>query len=233
MLKNKLNITVLFIVVLFIISLTNITAFAKELPDLSIRGTLTISMKKDGKIVSGGEFEIYHIANTAESKGSLKYVFTKNFKNCGLSFDNIESDKFASDLENYIKSNKISGVRKNVDNNGIVKFSQLEAGIYFVIQNEAAKGYSKANPFTVSLPAFEDGKYNYKVNANPKFGFSKPEKPTQTTTTTVNPSKPTDNQLPKTGQLNLPIPILTALGGCMLVSGLVIRSSGRKEENEK
>ncbi len=233
MLKNKLNITVLFIVFLAIISLTNITALADELPDLSAKGTIKITMKKDGKAVPGGEFEIYHIANISESNRSLKYAFTNDFKNCTVSLDNIESNEFASAMESYIKSNKISGIRKNVADNGIAEFTQLETGIYFVMQNEAAKGYSKANSFTVSLPAYENGNYNYTVDANPKFNFDNMENNTETTTEKPMPTKPADTQLPKTGQLNLPVPILTASGICMLISGLVIRFSGRKEENEK
>lgn len=234
MLKNKLNIATLFIVVILIISLTNTTAFANALPDLSIKGTLTVSMKKDGKAVPGGEFEIYHIADISIADGSCKYTFTKEFKDCRLSVDTIESDEFVSEMERYIKSNKISGIRESADNNGIARFDQLEAGIYFVMQNEAAKGYSKANSFTVSLPVLEDGKYIYTVNANPKFSFSGAEENTQTTTpTTVKPSKPTDTNLPKTGQLNLPVPILTASGICLFVLGVIIRYSGRKEENEK
>jgi len=233
MLKNKLNITVLFIVVLAIISLTDITALAGELPDLSTKGTIRITMKKDGKAVPGGEFEIYHIANASESDGSLKYIFTNDFKGCTASLDYIESDEFASAMESYIKSNKISGVIKNADDNGIAEFTQLEAGIYFVMQNEAAKGYSKANSFTVLLPAYENGSYKYTVEANPKFNFEHAQSSTEATTESPKPTKPADTLLPKTGQLNLPVPVLTASGICMLVSGLIIRFSGRKEENEK
>ncbi len=239
MLKNKLNTAMLFIVVLVIISLTNITALAAELPDLSAKGTIKISMKKDGKTIPGGEFEIYRIAEIKETNNSFKYVFTDDFKNCNLSLDNIESDKFSSDLESYIKNNNISGIRKTVDSNGIAKFSQLEVGIYFVVQNEAAKYCSKAASFAISLPAFEDGEYNYAVNANPKFNISRSDNYTQTTTvkppnpTDDKPSQPNDTHLPKTGQLNLPIPILIISGICMFVLGLIIRCSGRKEENEK
>lgn len=233
MLKNKLNITMLFIVVFVILSLTNITALAAELPDLSTRGTIQITMKKDGKAVPGGEFEIYQIADVSESNGTLKYAFTPDFKNCTLSLDTIETDTFSSDMERYIKSNKISGITKTVDDNGIAEFTQLEAGIYFVIQTETANGYNKANSFTVSLPSYENGKYNFTVKANPKFNFSSTESSTQATATTVKPSKPTDTNLPKTGQLNLPIPILLTTGISMLILGLVIRFSGRKEENEE
>ncbi len=231
MLKNKLRITVPFVLVLFILSLTNITAFAKELPDLNSKGTLTISMEKEGKAVPGGEFEIYRIANAAVSNGCLKYVLANDFKDCGISFDNPESDKFASKLEKYIKSNKISGIRKTVDNDGIAKFGKLGAGMYFVMQNEAAKGYDKANSFTVSLPDYEDGKYNYTVKANPKFSFSSSKN--KTTPTTIKPSKPTEPKLPQTGQLNLPIPILTASGLCMFVVGLVIRCGAGKGKHEE
>lgn len=231
MLKNKLRIAMFFVVAIFLVSLTNITALANELPDLNITGTITITMEKDGKAIPGGEFELYHIANLVESDGSFKYAFTKNFKNCGLSLSNIETDKFASDLERYIKSNKTGGIVKKVDRNGIAKFTQLDAGIYFVIQNEAAEGYDKANSFTLSLPVLEDGKYNYNVNANPKFSLSGSK--SNTKTTTVKTSKPTEPKLPQTGQLNLPVPILAASGICMFVLGLIIRFSGRKEKNEK
>lgn len=233
MLKNKHNITAFLLVVLLIISLTNITAFAGELSDSGIKGTITIIMKKDGKAVPGGEFELYHIADMQEADTSKGYAFTKDFKNCGISLDSIDSNEFSSDLERYIKTNKISGIKKNVDRNGTVKFSSLETGIYFVIQNEAAKGYSKANSFTVLLPAFENGEYNYNINANPKFSFDDSEATTQTTTENPKTTKPADNRLPKTGQLNMPVPILTVSGICMLVSGLIIRHSGRKEENEE
>ena len=231
MLKNKLNISVLFIVVLFIFSLTNITALAAELPDLSTKGTIIITMKKDGKPVIGGEFEIYHIANVSESDGTLQYSFTNDFKNCTLSFDDIKSDKYSSDLQRYINSNKINGIKKGVNNNAVAEFTGLDAGIYFIVQNEAAKGYNKANPFAVSLPSYENGEYNFTVNANPKFDFSGTENTTQPTT--VKPPKPTDANLPKTGQLNLPVPILLTSGICMLVLGIVLRVSGRKEENEE
>lgn len=234
MLKNKLNISMLFIVVLFIISSANITALAAELPDLSTKGTIKITMKKGGNPVPGGEFEIYHIANVSESNGALQYTFTTDFKNCTLPLNNIESDKFSSDLERYINSNKISGIKMNVGNNGIAEFSNLDAGLYFIMQNETANGYNKANSFTVSLPAYENGKYNYTVNATPKFSFSDTSDTENTTQpTTVKPQKPTDANLPKTGQLNLPVPILLTTGICMLVLGLVIRFSGRKEKNEE
>lgn len=228
MLKYKLNIAVLFIAALVIISLTNITALADELPDLNAKGTITITMKKDGRAVPGGEFEIYHIANVSEENGNLKYTFTNDFKGCSASLDNFESDEFDFAVEDYIKSKKISGIRKNVNNNGTAEFTQLEPGIYFVKQNEAAEGYSKANSFTVSLPSYENGKYNYTVNANPKFSFGNAE----TTTENIKPTKPADTLLPKTGQLNLPVPILTAAGLCMLASGLIIRFGGRKDNNE-
>ncbi len=260
MLKNKLNITAFFIAVLLIISLTDITAFAAELPDLNIRGTLTVSMKKDGKPLPGGEFKIYRIANVFESNGELKYAYTNDFRDCGLSLNDIETDDFAFDMESYVVNNGINGISKKVDNNGNAQFSSLKAGIYFVIQSEAAKGYSPVNSFTVTLPYFEDGKYNYTVVAKPKlildgFGNSGNGSTVKSSTEPYDDPNSTDNSnhndnpnyddgsnhngnpnqtdslLPKTGQLNLPIPILTALGICMIVSGLVIRCSGRKEND--
>ena len=252
MLKNKLNIITPFIVILLIISLTSITAFAGQLPDLSNKGILRISMKEDGKAVGGGEFEIYHIADMVLSKGKIKYVFTKDFKSCGFSLDDIESDSVTYELEGYIADNEISGIRENVDDNGIAEFSNLKPGIYFVIQNETAKGYIPVNSFTVTLPYYDRGKYNYTVTANPKLISNRFDNNDFTTTVkspnspdssdshdgsdsndSTGGNKPTDSQLPITGQLNLPIPILTVSGFCMLILGLVIRIRGRKEDVKK
>ncbi len=257
MLKSKLNITAFFAVVLLIISVTNITAFAEELPELSDKGILIVSMKKDGRPVPGGEFEIYQIAGISLPAGKINYEITKDFKNCNIPIDNIESDEVIYNLESYITNNGISGMKTNVDDNGIAEFSSLKPGIYFVKQNNAAEGYRKVSSFTVSLPFYERGKYQYTVTANPKLvsnRFDNNNPPTTVKSPNSNGDhnqnhnggsnqnsnsnskhngSDSDSRLPKTGQLNLPVPILTVTGFCMIVFGFIIRCCGRKDYDKK
>ena len=56
-------------------------------------------------------------------------------------------------------------------------FCGLELGLYLIVQTEASKGYEPINPFLVSLPMAEDGKWNYAVDASPKVGAYTPTKP--------------------------------------------------------
>lgn len=56
-------------------------------------------------------------------------------------------------------------------------FRGLELGLYLIVQTEASKGYEPINPFLVSLPMAEDGKWNYAVDASPKVGAYTPTKP--------------------------------------------------------
>ena len=55
-------------------------------------------------------------------------------------------------------------------------FRGLELGLYLIVQTEASKGYEPINPFLVSLPMAEDGKWNYAVDASPS-GCLHPTKP--------------------------------------------------------
>lgn len=128
------------------------------------------------------------------------------------------------------------------------------------MQNQAADGYLKAAPFLVSVPMLEDGVYIYEVIANTKVELEKiPETPPQTeppqteppeteppaseppesrppeseTTETEIPKNPVTPQLPQTGQLNWPIPIMVVIGLILFMSGWLLYRGGKKGNYEK
>ena len=48
---------------------------------------------------------------------------------------------------------------------------------YLLVQQQAANGFEKMDPFLVSLPMVEDGTYIYQVDASPKLEIEKAEVP--------------------------------------------------------
>lgn len=51
---------------------------------------------------------------------------------------------------------------------GKAAFSGLTTGLYLIVQNKAADGFSKMDAFLVSVPCLEDGEYQYHVTASIK-----------------------------------------------------------------
>ena len=110
----------------------------------------------------------------------------------------------------YAKDRSISGHSVTVGSNAMLSISNLTAGLYLFEQTTAAEGYSAVNPFLVSVPTNVNGEYVYDVDATPKVEIKK--------TTTPPPDNPPD--VPQTGQLWWPVPILAAAGIFLLILGL-------------
>lgn len=97
----------------------------------------------------------------------------------------------AAQLQEYLPQSA-EGTTKTIDADGNVTFRGLELGLYLIVQTEASKGYEPINPFLVSLPMAEDGKWNYAVDASPKVGAYTPEPETPPTPPTPDyPDTPT------------------------------------------
>lgn len=202
--------------------------FAHDVPDMTKAGTIQLTMQTaNGTTVGGGALTLYRVGEVYEDDGNYSFKLTGSFINCGLSLDDIQSDKLAADLAAYAARQSISGTTQSIANNGTVTFANLELGLYLLVQNTAASGYNKADPFLVSVPMNEDGTYIYEVNATPKVEVEKA--PTPTTPTPTKPSTPT---LPQTGQLNWPIPILVVAGLALFCLGWALRFR-KKRGNEQ
>ena len=95
--------------------------------------------------------------------------------------------------------------------NGRVSFTGLSTGLYLLTQTEDSEDGRRLHPFLLSIP---DAKGAYDVVAAPKLGFSTPS---FTPTPTLPPN------IPQTGQLWWPVPVLGILGLDFLALGLVLR----------
>lgn len=212
---------------LYIISYTtSITAYAYDVPDLSREGSVSVTMKEGETAVSGGTLTLYRVGDIYEDNGNYSFVLSGDFSGSKESLEDIQSATLAKSLADYAKNNKLTGITQIIGNDGKTVFTNLELGLYLLVQNKAAQGYNAVDPFLVSIPMMEDGTYIYNVDASPKVSTLQ--------TTTTRPTKPTQpaatistgtiiTKLPQTGQLNWPIPVLVIAGLFLFSAGWIMR----------
>lgn len=225
-------------VVLFSILLLcafRVTVSASEVPDEGESGTIIMDMKYDGTVVAGGMLTAYRVGQIQEADGSYFFVKTENMEAFTGDYQNINDPKLAESIANYVETNKLDAcaVAENVD--GKVVFSDLELGLYLIIQTKASDGYEPLKPFLVSIPMYEDGGYIYEVNVEGKFELHKEPK-TPVPTATPEPTEPgnqDDPTLPQTGQLNWPVPVLTVGGLLLFVIGWFLCFGLKGSSHEK
>lgn len=198
-----------------------VTVYAAE----SETGSITVEMKCDHQDVTGGTLAIYQVGRIQEEDGNYFYGKTEAMSDFPDAYDDIHSAALAEDIAAYIADKHIEPTATAKNAEGKVVFEGLELGLYLVVQTEASEGYEPLKPFLISVPMVQDDEYVYEVNAAGKFQFeqtSKPETP---------PDEPKDPELPGTGQLNWPVPVLTVLGLGLFSTGWTLRTK-KKNSHE-
>ncbi len=236
----------------------NITASALAVAYEDKKGTITVEMKYDGKAVSGGTLAVYRIGDASEENG--KYKFHKNDSMNDFDFDlDLESDPdrigdaaLAENVADFVQSNNLSAYANAENQDGKAVFTDVDLGLYLVVQTKASDGYEPLMPFLVSIPMDYNGNYKFEVTAEGKTQNKQDSLPTSPTDPN-NPSNSntpgntsgntTDNthgntngntageKLPQTGQLNWPVPMLTALGLLLFTLGWLLTFNGKREHN--
>ena len=211
-------------------------ASAQETVDLSKKGSISVTMQEGKTTVSGGTLTLYRVGTIQTDNSG--YQLTSDFTGSNISLTKPSADT-AKKLAQYASGKKLSGTTKDIDKKGIVTFSDLQTGLYLLVQNKAADGYYAVDPFLVSVPMLEKGKYIYDVDASPKVELKPtPSKPNSSTPSTNTPSTSTKtpsktSTLPKTGQLDWPVPVLVVTGLCLFSVGWMLRYGGKKGRYEK
>ena len=218
---------------LMLLSVLSITAFAVEVPDFDRKGAISITMAYQGKAVAGGSLTLVRVADVyVENGADYSFRYTQDYADCQVALDNLDDSKTALALAEYSEKNNLPGKKVQIDKEGHITFTELELGLYLLVQQDAADGYEPVSPFLVSVPAMKDGSYIYNVDASPKLALELA--PTETTEpSTEPPTEPTTPpQLPQTGLNQWPIPVL-AIGGLLLVMlGLAFYTCGKKRSHE-
>lgn len=178
-------------------------ACALEVVDLSRTGSIKVSLydSETSEAVGGGTLTLYRVAKVQKDNANLSFVYTNGFEDCGVELGDLSEGELANQLAEKIAATAES-TTVEINDLGMAEFGDLEVGLYLVVQTTAAENYNVVNPFLVSVPIQENGKYVYDVDALPKVGTAAkktpepPDKP-DTPDTPDTPDKP-DEENPNT-----------------------------------
>ncbi len=205
------------LLVLMLVCTVSITAFAaNELPELNRKGSVTVTVKdtESGKTVGGGSLMIYKVAYVQLDDGNFTFEYTDDFADCEFELGDLSDTSLAVNLADYSMNHRLNGTEVKVSENGTAVFSDLAIGVYMIVQSEPAGNYTVLNPFIVSIPLTEDDSYVYDVDATPKAGTVKEVSPIPTPT-----PPPSSPNLPQTGQLWWPVPLMAFCGLLFIALG--------------
>ena len=220
--KNRIATLLLVVLMLYMFP---VTAYAHEVPDRNQKGAITVEMKYDGETVTGGTLTAYRVGQVQEDNGDYSFVKTSDMDAFYGDYDDISTVKLAEDVAAFVKAHSIRTYATVENIEGKAAFTDLELGLYLIVQTKESEGYEAIKPFLVSVPMNEDGHYVYQVNAKGKFQLQQEPKP-------ATPPTSFDPKLPQTGQLNWPIPVLVMLGLGLLSIGWILRFGKKKDGYE-
>ena len=129
--------------------------------------------------LSRANFSIYQVQYMSHDT----LIWKDGFKDAHVSLEDTSAqsrEKQAKQLYEYAQKKGISGLTQETNALGRMSFSNLDQGIYLIVQKgyvESGKSQFESAPFLVSIPSLADGSVEYSVKVEPKAEWVKPEQP--------------------------------------------------------
>ena len=135
--------------------------------DFSKKGSISITLGEDEENikVSGADVTIYKIADAYSKDSNLAFNYHESLKDYELE---LNGGNISEKVLEIIANNEIINFSATTNELGTVIFTDLDLGLYLVIQTNRVEGYSKIDPFLVFIPEIIDNIWVYDVNAEPK-----------------------------------------------------------------
>ena len=204
------------------------TVSAHDVPQDRDDCSIEVIVRYAGENVDGGVLTAVRVGYVDEEDGN--YFFSQEMT--GARLEDIASSGAPAAQEAFYIRNKDTYsfyTQTRAVEDGKATFTGLPAGLYLIIQEKAADGFSRMGAFLVSVPCLENGEYRYHVTASVK---SELEREPETEQTDPPATEPEDPKLPQTGQLNWPIPVMVAAGLALFILGWFL-SFGKKRESRE
>lgn len=211
------------IAALLILCALPLGAAAHDYVQMDREGSVTLELKYDDEPLIGGKFSCTKVADVVEEDGNYY------FKTLVESEIYREGMPTLAHVQELVKNNPEafnSGKITCSNETGTVTFEGCLPGLYLITQDTKIKGYGLMNAFLVSVPYMDDGVYVYDITAHTKSALEQDEIVTE-------PEEDKDDQLPQTGQLNWPVPVLAACGLAVFAFGWYLRFGRKKETYEE
>ncbi|MBR4308654.1 MAG: hypothetical protein IKT58_03565 [Oscillospiraceae bacterium] len=180
--KNRIF-SLLIVFLLLCTLILQVTAF--ERPDLTRPCSIELRLNYDGDPITDGLFLCLRVGYIEERSGQLNY---RRVMDDQLILD-ITDKNLPSEMEKLAQHYELTGQQARPDQDGVVSFTDLEQGVYLILQAETSSGFHPIAPLLVTLPYNDRGTYVYDLDASVKSELDKePEPPTEPT----EPTKPTE-----------------------------------------
>lgn len=218
-----------FLIVLSVVLSCALSAYAHDVPEAREDCSIELIVRYAGEDISGGTLTAIRVGYVDEEDGN--YFFSQELT--GEKLEDIASAEAPETQRAFYNENKDSYefyTQTQPVENGKATFTDLPTGLYLIIQETAAEGFSKLGAFLVSVPYLKDGEYQYHVTASVK---SQLEREPETEPTEPPPTEPDVPKLPQTGQLNWPVPLMAVAGLALFAVGWVLCFGKKREKYEK
>ena len=211
-----------FLIALAIIFVIPLTAYGHDVPQDRSDCSIEVIVRYDGKDINGGTLTAIKVGYVDEDDGN--YFFSQEITGELLAeIDTAEAVEALKDFYNENKETYTFFTQTQSVKDGKAVFTDLPTGLYLVIQERAAYGYSRLSSFLVSVPYMQDGEYQYHVSA-----ASKPGLETEVSSTPSYSNEPPPP--PQTGQLNWPVPLMTVSGLAIFIVGWVLYNGKKRDQ---
>ena len=199
---------------------------ARELPDPTRTGSLTFWMSFGDQSLEGGSLSLYRVGVVSVTDGDAGFLPVEALAD-GPQWTDLNDPALARELADLAQSRDLPEIREEILG-GWVTFAPLEPGLYVVTQevSQATEGFDAIQPFLISLPRWEDDGYVYDVTASPKVPLVPEETPPPPPS---EPTPPPPPDIPQTGQLNWPVPVLAVTGMGIFLLGWTLCFDTRRK----
>lgn len=150
------------------------------------KGSITINFKiedvttKEITNLQGATFEAWKVADVKpyEHTSSIEYTLVDEFAKTNIKLNEMTASQLRESAYNLsLVAEKSDGICEiNSDGKGYI--NNVEPGMYLIQQTKAegtSSEYTKAEPFLVSVPMYNDGDWDYDIVVEPKSSVIKNE----------------------------------------------------------
>ena len=231
--KYKIRFLIMMLIMTFVLSIN--TSADDGILDLTIPGSLTFIMEYNNKALTDGQMNLYYVGSIEKvDQDVYEFVILPALEVDHITEEQLNDPEIASNL--LSKAKTILGESKRIVApiaNGQAAFEDLDIGLYLVWQEEtdASTGMSPICPFLISVPRWQGNNLVMDVIGTPKVSVEpEPNEPPPPPPPTPPLPPP---ELPQTGQLKWPIPVMGITGGVLFVLGAVLCLNKKRAKNEK
>ena len=163
------RIKILLLSILMIFNIDKIDALGSNIVDFNEKGSIEITLfeKNDNVKIEGAELTIYKVADAYEENHNLFLKYVNELSSCNVSLEDLESVSVTSNIEKCIPSD-YAGISKLTNQDGYVKYDNLDLGLYLIKQTNKVDGFSKIDSFLAMIPKEIDNSWEYNIKATPK-----------------------------------------------------------------